>query len=245
MDEGTEMLLWLIIWVTTVTVAAVTTGFVLVATAFVRESRKRAAADWARAMSEWGRVRNEQEELGRERAAAKREAVDAARRDWYRAGREPQGLQNLMRDYGAGFMTEAEVRGAMPASWLAGKTITTECVEPDCVYVDIPHTDADHAFCEDDDCTKFASQHTIADHVAKTPQDLDNELCTDPGCPAVSELHSIADHVMLDGVVIGLKNPKDPDYQLAAEKYQNSNHRITFHPHTLGDHSALRPEEGT
>lgn len=223
MDEGTEMLLWLIIWVTTVTVAAVTTGFVLVATAFVRENRKRAAADWARAMSEWGRVRNEQEELRRERAAAKREAVDAARRDWYRVGREPQGLQNLMRDYGAGFMTEAEVRRTMPASWLAGKTLTTECVEPDCVYVEIPHTDADHAFCEDDDCTKFASQHTIADHVAKTPQDLDNELtnaerrpfpelskCIDPGCPAVSELHSIADHVMLDGEVIGLKNPKDP-----------------------------------
>lgn len=199
MDDTTK-LLWFMAWLGLLGTGLGITGYLVVASAFIRESRKRANQDWARAIDEWGRVKNEQEELAREKAKRDREAADAARRDWYRV-RDRRGPQGLTRDYRAGFMTEAEVRGTMPASWLAGKTITTECVEPDCVYVDIPHTDADHAFCEDDDCTKFASQHTIADHVAKTPQDLDDQLaaekCWDSDCAMAHHPHTLGDHSAL------------------------------------------------
>lgn len=183
MDDTTK-LLWFMAWLGLLGTGLGITGYLVVASAFIRESRKRANQDWARAMSEWGRVRNEQEELAREKARRDREAADA--------------IARLTKDYRAGFMTEAEVRRTMPASWLAGKTLTTQCVEPDCVYVDIPHTDADHAFCEDDDCTKFVSRHTIADHVAKMPQDLDDQLaaekCWDSDCAMAHHPHTLGDH---------------------------------------------------
>lgn len=140
-------LAWVMVGMGVFLVLAATTGYVVMSVAFVREHRRRAAADWARAMGEWRRVGEEREHVDKDREAAA---------NLYAAARRA----NLSAEYAADFKTEAEIREEMHLnSWCPCKVIPQHLVK------DHPMDD-EPTRCTDPTCPSAESTHS---HPLETP----------------------------------------------------------------------------
>lgn len=160
-----------------VALLAGTTGYVVMAIAFVREHRRKAAADWRRAHEEWERVEHSRWSL----EIAQRAAEEKTQRV---AAEKAAFLHRYMNE---GVTTEAEARTAAE-EYFAGMWSNRPGER-----IKEPQGLAALIKCIDPGCPAASEHHTLRDHVT-----LDGVVfglrnpteCVDPTCPSADTEHS-------------------------------------------------------